>query len=97
PRRQREQRSPEVRPEFQRYTRTKTRVYFFVRMKSPVGKAMVVSSCELSENVFRIQNSEICDYATAGVLERFIRCGLAGNTQQGAGWKFPGVATSARI
>jgi hypothetical protein len=66
-------------------------------MKSPVGTAMVVISCELPENDFRIPNSEICDYAPAGVLERFIRCGLAGNTQQGAGWKFPGVATFARV
>jgi len=66
-------------------------------MKSRVGTAMVVSSCELPEDVSQIPNSEMRDYAPARVLEWFVRRGLAGNTQQGTGWELPGVATSARV
>ena len=51
---------------------------------------MVVSSCEPPENVFSIPipNNEMRDYDPARVLDRFVRCGLAGNTQQRAGWEF---------
>src|SRR5215467_8271064 len=60
---------------------------------------MVVSSCELPENVFPNPdpNDEVRDCDPACVLDRFIRCGLAGNAQQRAGWKFSGVAPSARV
>jgi hypothetical protein len=59
-------------------------------MKSSAGTPMVVSSCEPPENVFSksIANNEMRDSDPARVRVRFIRCGLAGNTQQGAGWEF---------
>jgi len=68
-------------------------------MKSQAGTAMVVSSCEPPENVFSIPipNNELRDYDPARVLDRFVRCGLADNTQQGAGWEFSRVAPSARV
>ena len=51
---------------------------------------MVVSSCEPPKNVFPIPtpNNEMRDYDPARVFDRFVRGGLAGNTQQRAAWEF---------
>ena len=51
-------------------------------MKSPAGKAMVVSSCEPPENVFSIPipNNEMRDSDPARVLDRFVRFGWSGVT-----------------
>src|SRR5215211_924225 len=68
-------------------------------MKSHAGTPILASSCEPPENVFSISipNNELRDYDTARVLDRFDRGGLAGNTQQRAGWEFFGVAPSACV
>ena len=62
-------------------------------MKSSADTAMIVSSCELPENVLSIPipNNELCDCDPPGVLEWFAGCGLAGHTQQRAAWEFPRV------
>jgi hypothetical protein len=59
-------------------------------MKSLAGTPMVVSSSEPPENAFSIPipNNELRVYNPARVLDRFVRCRLAGNTQQRAGWEF---------
>jgi hypothetical protein len=68
-------------------------------MKSSAGTPMVVSSCDRPENVFSNPTpiNEMRDYDPARILDRFVRCGLAGNTQQRTGWEFSGVAASARV
>jgi hypothetical protein len=68
-------------------------------MKSSADTPMVVSSCGRPENVFSksIPNNEMRDHDPARLLDRFVRCGLEGNTQQRTGWQLSGVATSARV
>src|SRR4029077_9800327 len=80
-------------------TRGLTRVYFFVRMKSAADTPMVVSSCEPPKNVFPIpiSNNDMRDHDPGSVFDRFVRCGLAGNTQQRAAWEFSRVASPARV
>jgi hypothetical protein len=52
-------------------------------MKSAADTPMVVSSCEPPKNVFPIpiSNNDMRDYDPGRVFDRFVRCGLAGNTQ----------------
>src|SRR5919198_128970 len=67
-------------------------------MKSCGGTPMIVSSCEPPENVFSIRiPNNMCHCDPASVLHRFVRRGLAGNTQQRAGWEFSRVTPSARV
>ena len=60
---------------------------------------MIVSDCELTENVFstQISNNEMRDYDPARVQHRFVRFGLADNTEQGAAREFSRVASSACV
>jgi len=68
-------------------------------MKLPAGTPMVVSSCEPPKNVFSIRtpNNDMRDYDPDRVFDQFVRCGLAGNTEQRAAWEFSRVAPSARV
>jgi hypothetical protein len=68
-------------------------------MKSSAATQMIVSSCEPPENVLSksIPNNKMRDHDPARLLDRFVRCGLAGNTQQRTSWEFSGVAASARV
>jgi len=68
-------------------------------MKLPAGTPMVVSSCEPPRECFfdPTPNNDMRDYDSAARLDRFVRCGLAGNAQQRAPWEFSRVAPAACV
>src|SRR5205085_12693244 len=70
-----------------------------VPMNSSAGTPMIVRSCEPPQDVssMPIPDNEMGDYDPARVLDRFVRCGLAGNTEQRASGEFSRVAPSARV